>query len=207
MNYYDLAPDRARSERDCLSEIFKAARQRGTGNTGIFGLRLQQHSFEFFIQKLRVLVPGYSNDHERVQHVFGRTLFVHLTRQNKLEQAISYVKASQTGLWHRASNGRELERLSTSQELVYDARAIREKMTEFDSMDDEWNAWFAEEKLSPWRITYENLSEVPLVVTGALLEALGLSKELVLGLEIPVAKLADSTNKEWAELFSKNNGS
>lgn len=205
MGYYDIAADSNKSERTLLSDIFQAARNRGTGNTGIFGLRLQGQSFEYFLQKLRLLSPGSLTDHERIQAVFGRTLFVHLTRNNKLEQAISYVIASQTGLWHKAPNRQELERLSALQEPVYDAMAIQQHMTEFAVMDERWITWFSSECITPQHINYEDLSEDPISITGELLQRLGLDDELTIGLEIPVVKLADTVNSQWALRFRSDN--
>jgi len=206
MGYYDLKPDSTKSEKDFLVEIFREARIRGTGNTGMFGLRLQRHSFDFFMEKLQVLVPGCAGEHERIQNVFGRTLFIHLTRQNKLEQAISYVKASQTGLWHKAPNGQELERVSEPQALAYDAKAIQRHLTELGNMDKSWSAWFAKEQLVPLRINYEDLSADPIAIAGVILEYLGLDKRLVIGVEPPVAKLADATNRQWANRYRAENG-
>lgn len=201
MGYYGLAPDSTKSERVLLSNIFKAAHSRGTGGTGIFGLRLQRHSFEFFMQKLHILVPDCLNDQDRIKEVFGQTLFVHLTRQNKLEQAISYVKASQTGLWHKAPNGQELQRCGEPQDPIYDAEAIQHHMTELAAMDRAWISWFAQERISPLHINYEDLSKDPIAVTERLLQKLGLARGLTIGLELPVAKLANTTNIQWALRF------
>jgi len=82
-------------ERELLEAIFRAVIAKGTLDAGIFGLRLQRHSFDFFTEKLAVLYPEHSNDAERFQAAFGRTLFVHLTRRDKVAQAVSYVKAQQ----------------------------------------------------------------------------------------------------------------
>src|SRR5580658_3754028 len=54
-------------ERELLEAIFRAAIAKGTLDTGIFGLRLQRHSFDFFTEKLAVLYPEHSNDVERFQ--------------------------------------------------------------------------------------------------------------------------------------------
>lgn len=205
MGYYDIAPDSTKSERTLLSDIFQAARNRGTGNTGMFGLRLQGQSLEYFLQKLRLLSPGRLTDHERIKAVFGRTLFVYLTRNNKLEQAISYVIASQTGLWHKEPNRQELGRLSALQEPVYDAVAIQQHMTELAAMDNSWISWFSNEGISPQRINYEDLSEDPISITGELLQRLGLDDGLTIGLEIPVVKLANSVNSQWALRFRSDN--
>ncbi|MFK7856214.1 MAG: Stf0 family sulfotransferase [Granulosicoccus sp.] len=205
MRYYDIDADNTKTEHDLLSEIFQAARFRGTGNTGMFGLRMQRQSFGYFIKKLCVLINCCSSDSERIQTLFGRTQFIHLTRENKLEQAISYVKASQTGLWHQARDGTELERLSARKSPYYSADEIERKLKDFTDMDEGWESWFVDEGLNPLRICYEDLSNDPLGVTGQLLEYLGLNRKLSIGLELPVAKLADETNSYWASRFRSDN--
>lgn len=67
---------------------------------------------------LAVLPPEPHSDPARFQSAFERTRFVHLTRSDKVEQAICYVRAQHTGLWHLAIDGTELDRMSASQEQV-----------------------------------------------------------------------------------------
>jgi len=201
MGYYDIAPGRHQLESELLSAIFRAALDRGTGTTGMFGLRLQGHSLTFFLQKLRVLHSDCASDFERMQKAFGRTLLIHLTRQNKLDQAISCVKATQTGLWHKAPDGVEIERRKPHTDPVYDATAIKQQLSVLTELDAHWNAWFAGEKLTPYRINYDDLAANPIEVLNRLLEHLGLDRDLSSGIELPVAKLADVTSKIWADRF------
>ena len=132
---YELHNVNFSSKQEALSAIFGAAIARGTGDTGVFGLRLQRGSFEFFMQQTSMLYSGMQSDVERIQAAFGHTQFVYLTRPNKLDQAISRVKAIQTGLWHKAADGTELERLSEPQEPYYDAAAISHHLTELTELD------------------------------------------------------------------------
>jgi len=198
---FNLAKDNFASDHDAMSAVFDAARQRGTGNTGFFGLRLQRGSFDFFMQQAGILHPGLNSDIERIEAAFGRTLFIYLTRANKLNQAISRIKATQTGLWHRAADGTELERLSPPQDPVYDADEIARRLAELAELDDAWKVWFDQEKLQPMQITYDELSKGPSGVLANILDQLGLDRELALGISPPVAKLADATNQTWAERF------
>lgn len=96
----DFDPENPSADHNLLGAIFDVVRERGTANTGVFGLRLQRKSFRHLIQQMNILHPGCSSDSELFQAAFGSTLFIHLTRANKLGQAISFVKATQTGLWH-----------------------------------------------------------------------------------------------------------
>ncbi len=201
--YYKISGDDFTNERDLLKAIFRAAHERGSGSTGICGLRLQRKSAEFFMQKLLVLCKGgtLNSDVERIQRVFGNTLFIHLSRHNKLDQAISLLKASQTGLWHKAPDGTELDRTATHQEPVYDAHAIASHLAELTDMDAHWNSWFHEQALEPLRISYDDLSANPTGILARILGQLGVDLKLSEGIDLPVAKLADETSKLWAKRF------
>ena len=188
-------------ERELLEAIFRTAIAKGTLNTGIFGLRLQRDSFDFFTEKLGVLHPEHSNDVERFQAAFGRTFFVHLTRRDKVAQAVSYVKAQQTGLWHAAPDGAELERLSPPQEPAYDASEIRTRLEEVTAHDHGWEYWFAASEIAPLRITYEELSDGPVETLRVILDHPGLEREAADGVELGVAKLADDINQDWVTRF------
>ncbi|MGJ8535483.1 MAG: Stf0 family sulfotransferase [Alphaproteobacteria bacterium] len=202
----DLAPDQDTAERDVLRAVFGAVRARGTDDTGIFGLRVQRKSFDFLIQKMNVLHPGLNSDAERFQAAFGNTLFIHLTRSNKLEQAISLVKATQTGLWHKAPDGTELERASSPKEPVYDADEIALHLANLTALDEDWKTWFANETIDPFQLSYDMLSADPAGELARILEALGLDTAAANGIRPGVAKLADLTSRDWQDRFLAENG-
>lgn len=205
IDHYDLAIDSSHSEQAALKAVFNAAINAGTSGRGLFGLRMQRHSFEFFCQKLCLLYPNTSSDLQRFESAFGPTLFVHLTRRSKIEQAVSYVIASQSGLWHRAIDGSELERLSPPKEPVYDVYEIREKVAELTVYDREWEHWFATENINPLQITYESLADDPIEVLRQILGALGLSTDAANKVSIAVAKLANAKNKVWVARYQSDN--
>lgn len=206
LNTYKLSRGDFACDRDAVSAVFEAARKCGTGNTKLFGLRLQRGSFNFFIQQAGILNPDAQSDHERIQAVFGKTLLIHLTRSNKLDQAISRVKATQTGLWHRAADGTELERISAPKDPIYDSDQIAQNLSELTVLDQAWINWFASENLNPLRVSYDALSADPEVVLAHILDKLGLDGEIAHGICPPVGKLADSTNRIWAERFLVERG-
>ena len=197
----DLSPDPSASEHEVLRDVFRAAIAEGSLDTGMFGLRLQRHSFDFFTQKLAALYPDGANDRERFEAAFGRTSFIHLTREDKVEQAVSYIKAEQSGLWHQAPDGSEIERLSEPQELRYDRDQIRKQIDEMIAMDEAWIDWFAREGIEPFRVTYKTLSADPVGVLQSVLVRLGLDRDAATGVEPGTAKLFDRTNHAWVTRF------
>ncbi|MET1414212.1 Stf0 family sulfotransferase [Roseibium sp. HPY-6] len=188
-------------ERERLSVLFETARQKGSAGTGIFGLRLQRGSFDFFSAKLNSLHPELTSLSARIEAVFGKPLFIHLTRDDKVAQAVSFVKASQTGLWHQAPDGTEIERLAPPQEPAYDHARIRQHVEEMMAYDQAWIDWFEDEGLTPRRITYDELARQPVAAVETILRELGQDPKAAAGIELPVARLSDKTNREWIERF------
>ncbi len=201
LGYYGLRNDAFGTTHDALRAVFRAALERGRGTCDIFGLRLQRHSFDYFMEQLSVLYPSLPSEKSRISAAFGSTLFVHLTRENKLDQAISYVKAKQSGLWHMAADGSELERLSEPKEPVYDATAIAAQLELFSQMDAEWEEWFDRERIEPLRVTYDQLAADPYATLVRVQRALGVDSAARAEVTPPTAKLADMINQKWAERF------
>lgn len=198
---YKLSRSDYSTDHAALDAIFAAAFERGTGDTGMFGLRLQRGSFDFFIQQAGILYPECQNDVERLQAAFGSTLFIYLTRENKLEQAISLVKAEQTGLWHKAANGEELERSSAPREPFYDPIEISRQIGELTRLDADWQLWFEREGVRPLRVSYDDLSRSPLGTLSRIVEMLGLDASVADNIDPPTAKLSDEISLVWAERF------
>lgn len=198
---YGLASEPFASREDALRAVFASARERGSGGTGVFGLRLQRGSFPYFIAQLDRLYPGRSNDVERIEAAFGTTLFVHLQRSDKLAQAISRVMAEQTGLWHRRADGSELERLAPAREPRYDREAIARHMADLTALDADWERWFAREGPAALRLSYDALASAPQATLAQLLDALGLDPDHASRVRPPTARLAGTESREWSERF------
>jgi len=103
-------------------------------------------------------------------------MFVYLTRHDKIKQAVSYVKAPQTGLWHVAADGTDLERLSPPQEPVCDGDEIRACVETMTTYDRDWEDWFKRQGIDPVR-------------------------NAATGIRPGVKKLADGINQDWVARF------
>ena len=179
-----------------LADIVAAARHTGTAGTGLFGLRLQRPSFDFLMQQLDLLHPDLRSDTDRIQAGFGTTAYIHLTRGDKVAQAVSLIAARQTGLWHRTADGAEMERSAAPQPPRYDAQAITRTLALLTQYDRDWRLWFAQQNLKPLEIHYDALVAQPLETLTRIVRHLGL--------EPPhhpptaqTAQLADHVNRAW----------
>ena len=192
-------------EADYVSELFGAARQLGSRSGDVFGLRLQRDSCDFFFATLRRLHPHSNSDVEAFESSFGPTRFIHLFRDDKVEQAVSCVRAIQTGLWHVAADGSELERSAPHREPAYDAVAIQTHVETFLESDRFWSAWFSQQGITPIRVSYDLLAREPGPVLRGVLANLGLDPTRADDVEPGVQKMADAVSEEWVSRFRAEN--
>ena len=195
------------SERDYNIAYLNAAVAAGKGATGIFGLRLMRENLDELSAVLDQIFPQLRSDRARLEKAFGRTLYIHLSREDKLAQAISLVKAEQTGLWHIAPDGTEIERLAPPEEPQYDFARIKLEVQELESYDTAWNSWFAAQGIEPLRIGYETLSANPAAALTGICEALGVQSPNARDVSPDVAKLADETSLDWMRRYRSDTGS
>lgn len=194
------------SERDFNLAYLNAAVAAGKGGTGIFGLRLMRENLDELSADLDQVFPQLPSDRARFEKAFGRILYIHLSREDKLAQAISLVKAEQTGLWHRAPDGTEIERLAPPEDPHYDFARIHREVLELESYDTAWNSWFAAQSIEPLRIGYEALSANPAAALISICEALGVQAPDARDIKPGVAKLADETSLDWMRRYRSDTG-
>lgn len=192
------------SDADYGVAILQAAMTAGKGQTGIFGLRLMRKDLDDLSALIDKVFPGHPSDKERLQAAFGKILYIHLAREDKLAQAVSMVKAEQTGLWHVAPDGSELERLAPPKEPEYDFDRIAGKLALLEQYDAAWLTWFAAQGIDPLRVGYESLSADPAKAVSRICKALGVSEPAPDSLKPGVAKLADSISLEWMRNYRRD---
>jgi LPS sulfotransferase NodH len=202
---HGLAPSAFGSRRAALEAAVAAARARGSAG-GVFGLRMQRRSFPYWIARLGELHPGLRSDRARIEAAFGPTAYVHLRREDGVAQAVSRLRAEQTGLWHRSADGTELERLAPPARPRYDRAALARIVEEDARGNEAWEAWFRREGVTPRTLTYEALADDPAAALARVLRALGLDPSAASGVVPPTARLADRTSARWAARFAGEGG-
>jgi LPS sulfotransferase NodH len=202
--HWSLPPAESMTARDFATAYLDAAIKAGRGGTDVFGLRLMRENVVDLDDFVELVHPGLPAGRARFARAFGPLLYIHLSRADKVAQAVSLVKAEQTGLWHIAPDGTELERLAPPQEPTYDFERLHREVSELQAFDAEWNAWFAEQGIARHRIAYEDLSADPAGELLRLCAALGITAPDVADVKPAVAKLADATSREWAERYRRD---
>lgn len=190
---------------DFSGRYFQAVLAEGRAGSDLFGLRVMFETLEDLASRLDALFPGIDRIPDRLEHAFGRPLYLHLSRKDKVAQAISLLTARQTGLWHRHADGSELERTAPHRDAVYDADAIREQFRQLEAQDAAWSGWFASHGITPLRLTYEDLASDPEASLRTVLARLGVDAAGVAGIRPMTARLADGRTAQWAARFRAEN--
>jgi len=173
------------------------------GGTEVFGLRLMWESLDDLSRRLDAFFPGLPTDSARFEAAFGPCRYIHLSREDKVAQAVSLWKADQTGLWHVDADGTERERTKAAQTPIYDSEALSGLVAELEDHDAAWARWFRQQRIVPLSITYEMLSSEPQGTLALVLAALGLDESIANAVQPKTAILADSESREWVERFRK----
>lgn len=184
-------------------EYLSAVKEYGTNETSIFGMRLMWESVADLSKRLEAFFPDLPSDSARFKFAFGKPLYFHLSREDKIAQAISYHKAEQSGLWHIYSDGSERERLKPGEEPAYDAGALSQLVTSLEEHDASWVSWFAQQEIQPIYITYETLAMKPQTILASTLSALGLDPIVAESIRPKSARMADTNSQKWATRFRK----
>lgn len=175
----------------------RAAVKAGKAGTGIFGLRLQQAYLPLLSETLDRLYPGLPSDRHRFESAFGEILYLHLSRSDKVAQAVSCVKAEQTGLWHLNADGTELERQRPPQAPVYDFESIHQNVIALQRAEDAWREWFDDQQIEPLRISYEAFADHPVETLIDICMALGSDPPEAGTVRPDLARLSDAVSREW----------
>lgn len=184
-------------DQDFTRRYFDAMLAEGRGGTPVFGIRIMGADLRFATAWLDSAFPGHTSDAARFEAAFGPTCFIHLSRSDKLAEAVSYLRAEQTGLWHQRPDGTSLEQIAPTEPPGYDPDAITRRMTELAEYDQAWNAWFELEKIQPLRIGYEALAQDPQAILAQVLRFIGQDPDRARAVTPRVRKLADDTNLDW----------
>lgn len=173
----------------------------GTGATEVFGLRLMWGTVAELCDRLGGLFAGELTTAALLNKAFGPLSYVHVFREDKVAQAISLLRAEQSGLWHLAADGTERQRSGPPALIGYDDARLVEIVDELERDDAAWTAYFAESGISPVKVRYEDLAVQPDREIQKVLDALGYSSMLTAPAVPRTAKMADHITHEWRERF------
>lgn len=164
----------------------------GTTPNGVFGAKLMGGTLDEVVRKL---APGTAGaDLAVLRAAFGPVRFVFLRREDALAQAVSWLRAEQTGTWWSGDRG-------TGDEPRYDPAGITRLLATIAEHNAAWRGWFARYGIRPHEITYEQLTADLTGVTRGVLEFLGLDADAGDPVRPRHHRQADRLNQDWAARY------
>lgn len=178
-----------------------ALKRQGENGTGVFGLRIMWSNVGDATRRLVLAQGGKADFVTQVTAAFGAPLYIHLSRGDKVAQAISLLKAQQSGLWHLKADGSIFEGTDQPAAPQFDRARLAALVAEFEADDQSWRDFFATHGITPLRLTYEGVTADPQAALGQILSALGRDPAIAQTIPTPTKKIGDASNADWAARF------
>jgi trehalose 2-sulfotransferase len=172
---------------------------RGTSPNGVFGAKVMWGYFNGFVDSLRDLQNNAVGSTRTVceQTFPNLSLWVFMTRQDKVRQAVSLWKAIQNWTWRRDGGDGTL----ISEELVYSSQAIGHLVRQLEQHDREWMAFFGASGITPHVVVYEQLARDYQETAVGIVRALGIDPAEVAFGERRMSRQSDAVSDEWVARF------
>ncbi len=185
-------PDRvAMLKRRWAVETFdgylRALTERKTSPNGVFGLKVHWGQY-----------PEAAGDRDPATLFAGLApamRFITVRREDHVRQAVSWVRALQTGSWSTVLGPEQAP-------PVFDRDDIERKIGRLEKEEAAWDALFERHGISPFQLSYEQLVEAPEDATRTVLEFLGVKLPDGFRFDPPLMqRQADELSEEWVTRY------
>ena len=173
---------------------------------GAFGFKLHWHQMPALSRRLLELRPKAQEPAKRpvfalLQERFPDVRFIWLIRKNRVAQAISYYRASESNIWRVWTDNRPVLP-PADKKLEYSRAEIERHLRMVNNMDAGWQRFFTAHKIRPLLLSYEDFVQSYERTVRQVLAFLDLPAD---GAIVPPAlrRLADTESEEWERRFRK----
>jgi LPS sulfotransferase NodH len=171
----------------------------GTTDNGVFASKLMWNQVPE-LQALTEGIPEYRGLEpiELLTRLFGDPAYVWVTRRDKVRQAVSLWKALQTRSWRDGSGRR-------ASELHYRYEGINHLVELFESEDRAWGGFFAEHRIEPLVIGYEDhLERDQDAAVRSVLTLIGVRPPAGWEAVQPMTRQADALSEKWVATYHRD---
>lgn len=197
--YHNIAPDNPRGDiipdyRACIERILAA----DTTPNGVFGSKVGGGVWHDFARRLRS-IEGCKDLPLKaaLDRFFPDLRYLHLTRRNKVRQAVSHWMAIQSGRWSSLDAG-------DNAEPRYDFAAIDQLLQEIILREAVWAEYFSQNGIRPFVITYEDFAQQPAATVCAVLDHLQIERPADFTPPAPAYhRISSDLSEAWAQRFRR----
>src|SRR3954467_4716460 len=159
----------------------------GTTPNGVFAAKLMWTHLHDLAGRL-----GRPARAELLAERFPDPRYVHVTRGDKVAQAVSLGRAVQTRAWRAGE-------VTENGHAVYHAGAIGYLAGQLSEHDDAWRTWFSAHRAEPPPTVYEELAADTSGVTAEVIDQLGVGAAEIP--EPPLRRQGDDRSARWVERY------
>jgi LPS sulfotransferase NodH len=181
-----------------LDDYLPTALQEATSSNGIFSTKIMYTYLDRLVGDLRARFDlGDRTIPEILSYAFPNPVYVWISRQDKVRQAVSLHRAMQTGMWIKRPNIPD-----SPDRLYFDYQHIDVWVRQMIEQDQAWDEFFRSHAIQPVRIIYEELAAAPQETVLTVLRELGVTDSV----EFSGSRLqrqADEISDRWVERYYK----
>lgn len=202
LEYLNFVPEGpygfAAKSPEAQQRLWDSVVRRRTSPNGVFGAKVFPQQFEelhasnpeLLDQAIRTLLPGR-----------GRSRVIELRRRDRTAHAISYARASLSGVWRREQEG------AGADEPEYSARAVANAERLLAQQDARWQAMYGDLKIEPLVVWYEDVVAAPDQAVAAVASYLGVELDPAAAVAIPqIERQEQAGARLWAERHAGASG-
>lgn len=174
--------------------LWNAAIDRRTSPNGVFGIKC----FPVQLQTLATANPPLLAVVMRALHS-GRVpkRVIYLRRRDRAAHTASFARAAMSGVWR--------EEQEAGQRTQYSAEALASVEQGIDLMASVWEAMFADLKIEPLRLWYEDALAAPAETAAQVAAWLGVPLDPAAAISVPaVRKQSAPEIADWAERYARS---
>jgi LPS sulfotransferase NodH len=180
-----------------FADYVRAIVEKSATSNEVFGFKLMAWYLNDFLKRLRqtgAFGGVEESDLEILRKAFPRLRFIQITRRDKLQQAISKARATQTGLW-KVQEGK-----TAAAGPQFDRLLITQCLNEAEGEENIWSDFFARIGLEPLRVEYEELCRDYEATVRTVLDFLGISRRAQIGQPTTIRQ-SDALSDEWEQRY------
>ena len=175
--------------------------QQNTSPSGVFGVVAMWSYFDRMLQMLQQ-IPTYKDltGSGLLAAVFHEPKYIWMRRRNRVEQAVSWAIACQTGVWAKKMGAKPKPRATPQ----FDFKVIDEWCNRIAEHEAGWENYFCENQIEPLVLFYEDMVESRRATAKRVLEFLGLPFPSAIEIAPPsFQRQATQMSDEWAASYLK----
>jgi LPS sulfotransferase NodH len=174
----------------------------GTTPNSVFGAKVDTGDYLSYFEKQLRAIPEFSDPalplYSILISLFPNLKFIWLTRRDKIRQAVSWWKASQSKEWacHTVAP------CGAKQDLQYQFTSIDRLVAESVMREAAWQAYYSEWGVIPLTLVYEDYVENYRGSVAKVLDFLEIDDAYIFREEaITLLKQADALSEEWVQRY------